>query len=410
MNEIVLERDNEDEGHFMQLDDDEKSLMEGLILDHESEGPVGSSRPVNPLPRRTNPVRRSRASVQRQFHAPSEPDIDAFVNPSKKTMPHPTYMDEEDEIQSEGGFGQMDDEEGDMHQGGFGGGMQGGEEPTEGYKSIDEEKADLLNRLARLKKKGHNISKLTAYSDISEVRSEYQRIKYSIDAESAIKFSRRLLIASSTGVEFLNKKYNPFDIFLEGWSESVMENIEDYDGVFEELYNKYKSSVEVAPEIKLLTMVGGSAMMFHLTNSMFKAAIPNMSQVMKQNPDLVQNMMSAVQNTVAPQQAQDPTQQPVQTGGRREMQGPNLDLSQLMGGVMMPPPPPMNTTLPTHDEKRIDEEVTLDDIKNLVQADEEDDDISDIVSVVSQGETRDLNLTSKKKTRKKKSNKKEISI
>ena len=175
-----------------------------------------------------------------------------------------------------------------------------------------------------------------------------------------------------------------------------MENIEDYDGVFEELYNKYKTSVEVAPEIKLLTMVGGSAMMFHLTNSMFKAAIPNMSQVMKQNPDLVQNMMSAVQNTVTPQQAQDPTQQSVQTGGRREMQGPNLDLSQLMGGVMMPPLPPMNTT-PILTEKSINEEVTLDDIRNLVQADGEDDDISDIVSVFSQGETRDLDVSAKKK-------------
>ena len=408
MNTIELQKNNDGEGHFMELDDEEQSLMEGLVLDHEVEEPVGLTRRVNPIPRKTNPVRRSRASVPRYNQAPSEPDLDAFVNPTKKHRPAPSFMDDDEEVHSDGGFGHLDEEEEGMnHEGGFGGGMQGGEEPTEGYKSIDEEKADLLNRLSRLKKKGHNISKLTAYSDISEVRSEYQRIKYSIDAESAIKFSRRLLIASSTGVEFLNKKYNPFDIFLEGWSESVMENIEDYDGVFEELYNKYKASVEVAPEIKLLTMVGGSAMMFHLTNSMFKAAIPNMSHVMKQNPDLVQNMMSAVQNTVAPQQPQDPTQQPVQTGGRREMQGPNLDISQLMGGVMMPPPPPMNTNLTPPTTKSINEEVTLEDIKRIVQADEEDDDISDIVSVVSQGETRDLSVSTK---RKKKSNKKEISI
>ena len=215
MNTIELERSNEeDDSHFMQLDDDEQSLMEGLILDHENTGPVGSRKPVNPIPRKANPVRRSRASAP--TYAQSEPDLDAFVNPSKKTMPPPNYMN--DDEQSDGGFGHLDEEEEEEmnHSGGFG---EGGDEPTEGYKSIDEEKADLLNRLARLKKKGHNISRLTAYSNISEVRSEYQRIKYSIDAESAIKFSRRLLVASSTGVEFLNKKYNPFDIFLEGWSE-----------------------------------------------------------------------------------------------------------------------------------------------------------------------------------------------
>ena len=41
-----------------------------------------------------------------------------------------------------------------------------------------------------------------------------------------------------TGLEFMNKRYNPFEIQLEGWSENVMENVDDYDEVFEELYVK----------------------------------------------------------------------------------------------------------------------------------------------------------------------------
>ena len=32
----------------------------------------------------------------------------------------------------------------------------------------------------------------------------------------------------------------------------VMENIEDYDDVFEDLHEKYHTKVKVAPEIKLL--------------------------------------------------------------------------------------------------------------------------------------------------------------
>jgi hypothetical protein len=174
-----------------------------------------------------------------------------------------------------------------------------------------------------------------------------------------------MLIACVTGIEFLNKKYNPFEIQLDGWSENLMENQDDYDEVFEELYVKYRTKMNVAPEIKLIMMLGGSAMMFHLTNSMFKQVMPNVNDVMKQNPDLMQNMMSAVQNTMV---------NPGQTsatppGERHEMRGPGLDISSLMGNIMMPPGPPMNTT-PMVSAQR----------EYVPEVDEDDDDISDIVS------------------------------
>ena len=56
-----------------------------------------------------------------------------------------------------------------------------------------------------------------------------------------------MLIACTTGLEFMNKKYNPFEIQLDGWSENVMENVDDYDEVFEELYVKYRTKMHVAP-------------------------------------------------------------------------------------------------------------------------------------------------------------------
>jgi hypothetical protein len=196
-----------------------------------------------------------------------------------------------------------------------------------------------------------------------------------------------MLVACVTGLEFLNKRYNPFEVQLEGWSESVMENVDDY-GVFEELYVKYRSKVSVAPEIKMIMMLGGSAMMFHLTNSMFKTALPNMNDVLKQNPDLLKNMMSAVQNTTrsttGPADAA-----PVGGTGDYEMKGPGLDISSLMGGIMMPPPPPMNTAA------------------HQLQPEEDDDDLSDIVSISGDstgGEVKEVNVNSSKtkKTRRKK--------
>ena len=351
--EIILDRGNTT---VMKLDADEQALMDEIE--------ISAPRP-KPVPR---PVHRKPPPLQ-QNHQEA---MDAFVNPNKQSAPTQPQQDEEiDYGENEDTF--FDDEAMD------GPGPQE-EQPSKGYTSIDEEKADLINKLGRLEKKGFTVNKrLTAYSNIDELRSEVKRITYSIDVEQSVRFSRRMLIACVTGLEFLNKRYNPFEIQLEGWSESVMENVDDYDSVFEELYVKYRSKVNVAPEVKLIMMLGGSAMMFHLTNSMFKSVMPNMNDVIKQNPDLVKNMMSAVQNTTR-NTAGPADNAPVGGTGEYEMQGPGVDISSLMGGIMMPPPPPMNTTM-----NRPTNESIADD----------DDDLSDIVSISGDstgGEVKEVNV------------------
>ena len=45
------------------------------------------------------------------------------------------------------------------------------------------------------------------------------------------------MMAAVSGAEFLNSKFDPFDVKLDGWSESIHENINDYDDVFTELYD-----------------------------------------------------------------------------------------------------------------------------------------------------------------------------
>ena len=77
-----------------------------------------------------------------------------------------------------------------------------------------------------------------------------------------------------------------------------MQNINDYDEVFEELAEKYGGQSEVAPEIKLLMMLGGSAFMFHLTNTLFKTSIPGMDDIMKQNPDLMKQFAKAAVGSI----------------------------------------------------------------------------------------------------------------
>jgi hypothetical protein len=313
------------------------------------------------------------------MNPPDDVGMDMFMNPGKRTAPPPPMHEEYDDGEEDEtvGFGP------EGGQNGFGPGGGGDQMPSEGYKTIEDEKADLLNKITRLNKKGiQSSARLTIYSDIEEIRTEYKRMTYSIDVERSIKFQRRMLVACVTGLEFLNDKFDPFDVELNGWSQNTMENVEDYDGVFEELYNKYKTKVQVAPEVKLIMMVGGSAMMFHLTNSMFKAAVPNVTQVMKQNPGLMQNMMDAVQRTQPG--AGSASGEPPAGGLRREMRGPGMDFGSLMG-MMGPPQPQMSRP-----------------------ARQDDDDVSDIVSVdAGDPDMREVAVKGKGKGRPKK---KEVSL
>jgi hypothetical protein len=147
-----------------------------------------------------------------------------------------------------------------------------------------------LALLERLSKKGFKThKKYTMVDKLDEIMSERKRLEDDRGCEESVKWQRKILMMASTGIEYLNKSYDPFDIKLDGWSESIYENINDYDEVFEELYHKYKNKVKVAPEIKLIGMVAGSALMFHFSKTLFSKAsdqVPGFEDVMRDNPEI----------------------------------------------------------------------------------------------------------------------------
>ena len=102
------------------------------------------------------------------------------------------------------------------------------------------------------------------------------------EKHNSVKFQGKMLMAMITGMEFLNNKFDPFDVKLDGWGEQVNENINEYDEIFKELHDKYKSKGKMAPEIKLLFQLAGSGIMIHMTNTMFKSSMPGMDDIMRQ--------------------------------------------------------------------------------------------------------------------------------
>ena len=168
------------------------------------------------------------------------------------------------------------------------------------FEDIQKEKFDLLCKLERLEEKGIKISKkFSMASDYEEMKYEFDRAIKDREMSQSVKFQRKMLIALVTAIEFLNNRFDPVDVKLDGWSESVHENQHDYDDVFEELHEKYKEKAKMAPELKLMMMLGGSAFMFHLTNTMFKSSLPGMGDIMKQNPELMQQFAKAAASSMS---------------------------------------------------------------------------------------------------------------
>jgi len=113
----------------MKLDADEQAIMDEIE--------ISAPRPQQRVPRPTRPT-----PAPPQMHQQQE-SMDAFVNPNKQTAPVRSQPDEEID------YGEEEEdyfeEQGPTHQ---------EEAPTKGYTSIDEEKADLINKTRASRKEG----------------------------------------------------------------------------------------------------------------------------------------------------------------------------------------------------------------------------------------------------------------
>jgi hypothetical protein len=155
--------------------------------------------------------------------------------------------------------------------------------------------------LERMDRKGISGTKMTPANSLDEINAEVSRRKDSKGLEASLRFQRSMMTTVTSGMEFLNNRYDPVGVKLDGWSESINENIEDYDEIFEELYDKYKDRTKVAPEVRLIMSLGLSAAMCHLTNTMFKSNMPGMDDILRKNPDLARQMArAAAEQAVGP--------------------------------------------------------------------------------------------------------------
>jgi hypothetical protein len=129
---------------------------------------------------------------------------------------------------------------------------------------IKNEKIDLLYKFKKLEAQGiRTTMNYNMNSHLEDMRNEYIKLKKQREIDNAVKFQRKMLMACVTGIEFLNGRFDPFSVKLDGWGESINENLNDYDEIFEELNEKYGGGGDMAPELRLMFTLAGSAFMFH---------------------------------------------------------------------------------------------------------------------------------------------------
>jgi len=172
------------------------------------------------------------------------------------------------------------------------------------YEEQQTEKFKLLQKFERLRKKGVKVHKVFSMSsDYDEMKNEYESLENQRRIDLSVKMQRSWLLNAVNGIEYLNGTFDPFDIRLDGWGESLNEDLlkGDYDDIFEELYEKYKGYGNYPPEVRLIMGVAGSAFAFHIQNRITSNLDFDSNRILRENPDIARQMQEAAQKSASQQ-------------------------------------------------------------------------------------------------------------
>jgi hypothetical protein len=183
------------------------------------------------------------------------------------------------------------------------------QEKVNPYYMMDEKqkrmkRLEVYSQLMELKTKhGIKLSKdYTINSDYEEMEFERDFHYNSRNRSNGVNLAKSFLLNGIQAVEFLNDRYNPFKFKLNGWHDHMASNIEDFNEVLAELYEKYKGSgKKMEPEVRFVLMILFSGFTFHASQVLSKN-IPGLDEAIRNNPSL----LGKLQNTVYASMAKDP--------------------------------------------------------------------------------------------------------
>ena len=159
------------------------------------------------------------------------------------------------------------------------------------------EKNHYITQLQRLEKKGYPITKqFTIDMPLQEMKEEYERLIDAKKLEGSIQWQREAVVFAVNTLEMLNGNFPFLGLKLKGWKDSVQDKVESeqFDDIFEELYEKYKGKSYMPPEIRLLFGIASSGVLCHYSNKMLESIqTPSVESVLRSNPELARQVAAA---------------------------------------------------------------------------------------------------------------------
>jgi hypothetical protein len=207
--------------------------------------------------------------------------------------------------------------------------------------AVMKEKYEILRKFERLSKLGVPMRKrFTIDSSLDEMKMELEFIKREKAMDNTIKQFSEWFVTGMSGMEWASKNValmRAFGLQLDGLSEAAQMNVVDLEDDFEELYELYGENMKMHPLVRIPLRVCMMIYMVHLTNQMTrKAPIPNIDEIMRQNPDIARSLAAAAM--------QNQSQQMRGSAAVPPPAPPSNPLSGLMSFMQqsVPPAPPPN--------------------------------------------------------------------
>lgn len=134
-------------------------------------------------------------------------------------------------------------------------------------------------------------------SSYEEIEDEYETAIEERNRTNGLNLYRNWFKTFVGAIEYGNKELDPFSIDLTGLSDTVDEDLDSYEEVFGELYEKYKG-IKMPPELSLCMKLGFTLSTTAFTNRMFSQFAPGVQDVIRQNPQMMKTFTDATEQAM----------------------------------------------------------------------------------------------------------------
>lgn len=130
------------------------------------------------------------------------------------------------------------------------------------------EKMEILNKMAQIEREGGRPNKkYTAINTIDELRYELYRLTREQTREKSVQWMQQSLVTGVRMLEMANKKFDPIGLKLQGFSRTVLLEMDNYRPSLLAIYSKYSNTRASTsnPVIQLLLTLLGSLLFHHIS-------------------------------------------------------------------------------------------------------------------------------------------------